>query len=365
VKKVTPFPILVLKGDAQVEIQDGIIFSAPDYCVSNCSKGKCIEEYESLEFTKKLQFKECHKGFLIAYKRHHKTNFVFTGMVDVLDKAKNVKIFKKKFKANYIPRKFVSKFVSGYEITEVSFQNGVNNRVRQLIQPYHDIKRLIGTIVSNVERIALKQNPGVGLYESTKKLDDDLTTIYKTSQLIDSYTAITDSIASPKTLKSGRTRPRGVYKSFDKMTRILRSRARERKVNIKIQGRSFKEIPAYESLDLIPFILVDNAIKYSIEENDVEIIFSETEELLRIEIINIGCFISDEDHERIFKKFGRGEYASKFSAQGSGVGLYLCKIIANHHSATVKVESEKIGFETEGVEIAKNTVTLEFIEFYS
>lgn len=359
-KKITPFPIAIYKDDKVIKIEDGLIYKLPDYCRKNCNKEACREQYSKLEFKEHVQFKLCHRGFLISYLKHLRTNYIFSGLVDSGDKSKNYSFFKKKYRRNQVERETVRNFIKGYEITENSFQHAISNRVRQVVQPYHDIKRLIGTIVANVEKVAARQNPNVSLYDAIKKLDDDLTTIYVTSQLIDKYTALTDSIASPNTLRSGRFRQRGLYKAFDKVCRIFRSKARSKRIKLKLYGNSYTEIRAYDSLDLLPFIILDNAIKYAIEDSEISIKFVEDSKSIKIEVENIGCYITTEDQKKIFRKFVRGEKASVFSAQGSGIGLYLASKIANHHEAKLNIVSEDLKLDTFGAQIGKTVVHLEF-----
>lgn len=184
--------------------------------------------------------------------------------------------------------------------------------------------------------------------------------VFYTSKLIDSYTSLVDAFANPEILKNGNTRMRTVYRSFDKIAKILNAKAYSKKVQLKFFGFDYTEIPAYSSLDLLPFILIDNAIKYSSEEYDVEIHFSKTTDELIVSIANTGCYIRDDEIEKIFKKYVRGASASVFASEGSGIGLYLAKEIARHHNAQINVKSIPVSYQQRGVDIAVNTFSVHF-----
>lgn len=347
-----------LQGDLHSE--DGIIFNSPNYCKQNCNKYSCKKEYESLIFEETPTFKMCHKGFIICSYKIHRTEYVIHGMIDTTQKEKNKKIFQKEYFQNLIELKKILKFIENFTAVDKSYYKNLAEKIRKHIYPYHDIKRLIGTIVANIEKFAKHQNPNSPLSDAVEKLDDQLKTILITTQLIDSYTTIVDAFSNPDTLKSGKDRKRAVYKSFDKITRILSSKAKAKKLEFKFYGTDFTEIYAYDSLDLLPFILLDNAIKYSLENNEISLYFSKTEKALKVSIENIGCYITEDEKEYIFKKFNRGKYASNFSSEGSGVGLNLAIKIAEHHNAKIEVSSEEISVIQHNSPIAKNVISVIF-----
>ena len=58
-----------------------------------------------------------------------------------------------------------------------------------------------------------------------------------------------------------------------------------------------------------------------------------------------GIGISEEHLPKMFKKFSRGENASRMRPDGSGLGLYISNNIAMKHGAEIKVVS-KVGAGT-------------------
>lgn len=83
--------------------------------------------------------------------------------------------------------------------------------------------------------------------------------------------------------------------------------------------------------------LVDNAIKYSPEEQEVEVIISAGEQNVLIKVCDRGEGIAEKDMPHIFDTFYRGR---TFEAhEGSGLGLALVYSIAEAHSGRIWVES--------------------------
>ncbi|HKW21571.1 MAG TPA: ATP-binding protein [Ktedonobacterales bacterium] len=76
--------------------------------------------------------------------------------------------------------------------------------------------------------------------------------------------------------------------------------------------------------------LIDNAVKYSVEDGAIEVRIGGDENTATIEVGDYGAGISEADMKRIFEPFIRGEQSSDSS--GSGLGLFITRgIVAEHH----------------------------------
>jgi two-component system sensor histidine kinase CiaH len=83
--------------------------------------------------------------------------------------------------------------------------------------------------------------------------------------------------------------------------------------------------------------LLENAIKYSPKESPIKAALQTTDRSIRLEIIDEGVGISDEEKKKVFNKFYRVGNESTRKTQGTGLGLYLCRIIARDHNADISV----------------------------
>ena len=60
-----------------------------------------------------------------------------------------------------------------------------------------------------------------------------------------------------------------------------------------------------------------------------------------LQIIDEGPGIADEEKKKIFTKFYRIGNEATRKTQGTGLGLYLCKKIAQDHKADISVTDNK------------------------
>jgi signal transduction histidine kinase len=86
--------------------------------------------------------------------------------------------------------------------------------------------------------------------------------------------------------------------------------------------------------------LIDNAIKYSMEDPEIEIRIYHKEENTFIEIKDNGIGISTENQKHIFDKFYRVPHGNLYNVKGYGLGLYYVKTMAEKHGGTISVKSE-------------------------
>lgn len=85
--------------------------------------------------------------------------------------------------------------------------------------------------------------------------------------------------------------------------------------------------------------LISNAIKYTPEKGDINIVTRATKHYAYIEVIDSGIGISKEDLPVLFRKFSRINNPASRTVGGSGLGLYVAKYIVQLHGGTISVRS--------------------------
>jgi two-component system sensor histidine kinase CiaH len=83
--------------------------------------------------------------------------------------------------------------------------------------------------------------------------------------------------------------------------------------------------------------LIENAIKYSPKESQIHAWLKKEPDTIRLHIIDEGIGIPELEQKKIFNKFYRVGNESTRKTQGTGLGLYLCRIIARDHNADISV----------------------------
>lgn len=87
--------------------------------------------------------------------------------------------------------------------------------------------------------------------------------------------------------------------------------------------------------------LIDNAIKYT-EQGGVSIRVAEGNEaegVIRIYIIDTGIGLDGDEKHTMFESFKRGVRGEKINAAGTGLGLYVVKLIVEDHGGKIWAES--------------------------
>lgn len=90
-------------------------------------------------------------------------------------------------------------------------------------------------------------------------------------------------------------------------------------------------------LQLLINNLLENAIKYSPRQKTIQAILKRVAGKPVLQIIDEGEGIPDAEKKNIFDKFYRIGNEATRRAQGTGLGLYLCKKIAADHNADISV----------------------------
>ena len=87
--------------------------------------------------------------------------------------------------------------------------------------------------------------------------------------------------------------------------------------------------------------LLDNAIKYTLPGGKLIISITEKNKEIEIQIHDTGVGIPENEQDKIFSKFFRGENIMKMETEGTGLGLFIAKYIIEAHGGRIWFESEE------------------------
>jgi two-component system, OmpR family, sensor histidine kinase CiaH len=87
--------------------------------------------------------------------------------------------------------------------------------------------------------------------------------------------------------------------------------------------------------------LIDNALKYAPKESSITILLFRQHQQTIVQVKDSGAGVPDGEKRFIFNKFYRSGNENTRKAQGTGLGLYLCKKIALAHNANISVTNNE------------------------
>ncbi|MFA5013451.1 MAG: ATP-binding protein [Candidatus Paceibacterota bacterium] len=96
-----------------------------------------------------------------------------------------------------------------------------------------------------------------------------------------------------------------------------------------------------EKMSIVVQNLLENAIKYTPENGNINISLEKNNEGILFTIKDSGVGIPMDQQERIFTKFFRGSNVIRLETDGSGLGLYTTKNIVESHNGKIWFESEE------------------------
>lgn len=185
--------------------------------------------------------------------------------------------------------------------------------------------------------------------------------ILSLSQLFTTRLHFIDIELNPEIIQELPIGPVNIFGKFDKARRMLNSQARGKKVKIKFSKpeQVFNDFDAYPLIDILPYLILDNAIKYSPDKNEVGIEFEAYKGLLEVRIESIGPYVGSEEIDNLTKKGYRGKGAESLSVTGSGLGLHFVKYICNLHNIDLTISSKDSFCEFHGVPHGVFSIKLE------
>jgi len=94
-----------------------------------------------------------------------------------------------------------------------------------------------------------------------------------------------------------------------------------------------------EKIRQVVMNLIDNAIKYT-KQGGITIKLEQIGKNIQFCVIDTGVGISKEDLDNLFKKFSRGKGSSVIHTEGTGLGLYVGKMMIEAHQGKIWAESK-------------------------
>lgn len=89
--------------------------------------------------------------------------------------------------------------------------------------------------------------------------------------------------------------------------------------------------------------LINNAIKYGADGKLIKVCVGVVANSVKVDVINYGKVIPEQELQHIFKKFYRVEQSRSENTGGTGLGLAIAKNVVDMHNGTIEVTSSLKG----------------------
>ncbi|MCC3664017.1 ATP-binding protein [Staphylococcus haemolyticus] len=129
---------------------------------------------------------------------------------------------------------------------------------------------------------------------------------------------------------------------LSKMQMKYRQQAEDLELNMSLEPNIDDELWEYDAdrIDQVLTNLIDNATRYTQPGDSISITTTTDDSYQTLYIKDTGSGISPEHLELVFDRFYKVEASRTRGKQGTGLGLFICKMIIEEHGGTIKVESK-------------------------
>ena len=143
-----------------------------------------------------------------------------------------------------------------------------------------------------------------------------------------------------------------ISRAVDEVCNILSPLAQKKNINLdKVMEVDFEVFADYQKIQQILYNLVSNAIKYSPENDTVEINVQADNDSFKISVHDNGIGIDKKYHGKIFAKFVQLDSAYTKKESSTGLGLTITKELVELHGGKISLISEVNNGSTFIVEI--------------
>jgi signal transduction histidine kinase len=200
----------------------------------------------------------------------------------------------------------------------------------------HEFRTSLAIMQSSLEIIGRSGKPAK---ESPGLFDNITTEIKRASNMLADLSLLAKSSSSELKLKFEKINLNTVTASICKKLTVI---ARKNNVKIKFEKKSPEVIvtASKENIEKMLLNLIRNAIKYNKENGWIKVRTEATAAGVYVKVEDGGIGISEKDLPNIFDRFYRANREIMGYGEDSGLGLAICKHVAEAHGGNISVTSK-------------------------
>lgn len=202
----------------------------------------------------------------------------------------------------------------------------------------HELRTPVAVVLTNLEALMSQKEK---LAESELRwIDNAYSEIKRTRDVVEDLLLLAKADAGEQISEF---EPVDVSYLVLEVTEPLESLAQKRGISMRVD---ISDIDLYtygdkKRLEELFTILIENAIKYTNFGGQVEVKVYATEEIIRVEVIDNGIGIAEEEQDKIFERFYRVDKARSRREGGTGLGLSIARLIVEEHNGKIGLRSKE------------------------
>lgn len=321
------------------DLKDGSLFPVPKFCLQHCVTKECSNHYNKV-LNQKAGVLKCPHGFGTEIIQIGDQQLILSCLN--LEKITSRKLEKLLSDKDFLPRlsqERYKKLLNDYKslISENACSNEHAIEMERNSENVQNSKVLLENTLHEVRKLNNQLKNSVDIFQSEtnkqdydwKKIADVCKDIYSTASLMSIRFDYYDFEVNPTLNTNAIEIPIPIYKRIEKIYKCLTSRISKKGLRIILDGRSYNLYQASSILEIALFIIIDNAVKYALENTEIRIKFKEEGNKLRVTFYNWGVCPERSEEPRLTERGFRSKkiIQSKKNYDGRGIGLYILKTI--------------------------------------
>lgn len=310
-------PLIIVASDETHQFHDGLLLTLhPE--LGGKSK---IARYASLSTSGWHVIEHGYSAFV--QQANQGERFVFIGL-----NPYDLKPTKKLEIPKFFTKSKFEEYISSLLARESLYRDKAEANLNLLV---HDLRRLSASIYHAAEQAKSYMADGDAAAASVR-----IENVIATQSMLRIRTDVLDFSGNPNAEQVMEAIP--IYRRVDKVVKCFTPISERKGTKISIQGPSFAESLGPNVFEIIPYVLIDNAVKYAPSLSNISVTVLDLTDEIVLTVESLGPDISPNERDRIFERGVRGDAAKTIENSGSGVGLFLAKSLIQKFGGTISVE---------------------------
>ena len=316
---------------------EGQVIHSHSECISKYNKSPCDRFYSELK-DKEEGYYVCPSGYTVYNKIVNGEHLFYVGMMVKKHYGKLNAKNNATDNVSVVTEKMFEDIVKAQdELLHIQRESMQSKELNKDL--LHDVKKLDFLIKTKAEGI-IRDYEKKG--DSVREIIQKVKNIHAMEELIACKYSVYDLASNIGMLSLGSTTAVNVYKIFDKARYVLVG-YKNKSISIDFNGyTSYQYNMNLQYSHILPFLLMENAVKYTVKDHNVDVLFEEHNGNLFVTIKSFGPFCEDDEIKNVFNKGFRGRNTEKYTSEGSGVGLFLTKQICDYCDIDIRISSDYV-----------------------